>query len=109
MRILSNKVNSPLAISLRQSDAVTVDLSTPLSYCDRVQIRPPGDTQFALSPHVDGGGVERWEDKAYNHVYRKIFEGKVSASYPLEICMMLTEHSGESMTLGIFLAGWRRT
>ncbi|OXG77983.1 hypothetical protein C345_06401 [Cryptococcus neoformans A2-102-5] len=53
-----------------------VDLSIPLSYCDRVQIRPPGDTQFALSPHVDGGGVERWEDKAYNHVYRKIFEGK---------------------------------
>ncbi|KAE8542256.1 hypothetical protein D1P53_001029 [Cryptococcus gattii VGV] len=36
----------------------------------------PGDTQFALSPHVDGGGVERWEDKAYNHVYRKVFEGK---------------------------------
>ncbi|KAJ4171445.1 hypothetical protein NW754_013213 [Fusarium falciforme] len=53
-----------------------IDLSTPLSYCDRVQIRPPGDKQFALSPHVDGGGVERWEDKAYNHVYRKIFQGK---------------------------------
>lgn len=31
---------------------------------------------FALAPHVDGGGVERWEDKAYNHVYRKIFQGK---------------------------------
>jgi len=56
---------------------LTVDLNTPLSYCDRVQIRPPGDTQFALSPHVDGGGVERWEDKSYNHVYRKIFQGKV--------------------------------
>lgn len=49
-----------------------------MSYCDRVQIRPPGDKLFALSPHVDGGGVERWEDKAYNHVYRKIFQGKVS-------------------------------
>ncbi|KAF2012423.1 DUF1479-domain-containing protein [Aaosphaeria arxii CBS 175.79] len=53
-----------------------VDLTTPLSYCDRVQIRPPGDKQFSLSPHVDGGGVERWEDAAYNHVYRKIFQGK---------------------------------
>ncbi|KFY82220.1 hypothetical protein V500_10713, partial [Pseudogymnoascus sp. VKM F-4518 (FW-2643)] len=53
-----------------------IDLTVPLSYCDRVQIRPPGDKQFALSPHVDGGGVERWEDRAYNHVYRKIFQGK---------------------------------
>ncbi|KAF2993502.1 hypothetical protein E8E13_000618 [Curvularia kusanoi] len=53
-----------------------IDLTTPLSYCDRVQIRPPGDKQFALSPHVDGGGVERWEDQAYRYVYRKIFEGR---------------------------------
>ncbi|KAJ5819759.1 hypothetical protein N7474_005350 [Penicillium riverlandense] len=53
-----------------------IDLSVPLSYCDRVQIRPPGDKQFGLPPHVDGGGVERWEDRSYNHVYRKIFQGK---------------------------------
>ncbi|PWY94518.1 DUF1479-domain-containing protein [Aspergillus sclerotioniger CBS 115572] len=53
-----------------------IDLSVPLTYCDRVQIRPPGDEKFGLPPHVDGGGVERWEDKAYSHTYRKIFEGK---------------------------------
>ncbi|KAL6885658.1 hypothetical protein GGI43DRAFT_426627 [Trichoderma evansii] len=53
-----------------------VELTTPLSYCDRVQIRPPGDKRFALSPHVDGGGIERWEDASYNQVYRKIFQGK---------------------------------
>ncbi|KAL3260527.1 hypothetical protein ABHI18_004502 [Aspergillus niger] len=53
-----------------------IDLSVPLSYCDRVQIRPPGDKLFGLPPHVDGGGVERWEDRAYNHTYRKIFQGK---------------------------------
>ncbi|BCR91340.1 DUF1479 domain-containing protein [Aspergillus chevalieri] len=53
-----------------------IDLSVPLSYCDRVQIRPPGDKHFGLPPHVDGGGVERWEDRSYNHVYRKIFQGK---------------------------------
>ncbi|KAJ5578830.1 hypothetical protein N7450_007697 [Penicillium hetheringtonii] len=53
-----------------------IDLSVPLTYCDRVQIRPPGDRHFGLPPHVDGGGVERWEDQAYNHVYRKIFQGK---------------------------------
>lgn len=53
-----------------------IDLSVPMTYCDRVQIRPPGDESFGLPPHVDGGGVERWEDLAYNHTYRKIFEGK---------------------------------
>ncbi|KAJ5108169.1 hypothetical protein N7456_004844 [Penicillium angulare] len=53
-----------------------IDLSVPLTYCDRVQIRPPGDKHFGLPPHVDGGGVERWEDQSYNHVYRKIFQGK---------------------------------
>ncbi|KAJ5593679.1 hypothetical protein N7537_010583 [Penicillium hordei] len=53
-----------------------IDLSVPLTYCDRVQIRPPGDKHFGLPPHVDGGGVERWEDRSYNHVYRKIFQGK---------------------------------
>lgn len=52
----------------------------PLTYCDRVQIRPPGDEHFGLPPHVDGGGVERWEDVAYNHTYRKIFQGKVVSS-----------------------------
>nr|POF12278.1 hypothetical protein CFP56_76037 [Quercus suber] len=45
------------------------------------KIRPPGDKHFALSPHVDGGGVERWEDRAYNHVYRKIFQGKEAVLY----------------------------
>ncbi|KAE8165217.1 hypothetical protein BDV40DRAFT_286442 [Aspergillus tamarii] len=59
-----------------QVKARIVDLSVPLTYCDRVQMRPPGDKKFALPPHVDGGGVERWEDRAYNHVYRKIFQGK---------------------------------
>lgn len=61
------------------ADIFLVDLTVPLSYCDRVQIRPPGDQTFALPPHVDGGGVERWEDCAYNHVYRKIFQGKVGS------------------------------
>ncbi|KAJ5090623.1 hypothetical protein N7532_009307 [Penicillium argentinense] len=62
-----------------------VDLSVPLSYCDRVQIRPPGDQTFALPPHVDGGGVERWEDRAYNHVYRKIFQGKWKEYNPWDL------------------------
>lgn len=36
------------------------DMSTPLTYADRLRIRSPGDATFALGPHIDGGGVERW-------------------------------------------------
>lgn len=46
-----------------------------LAYCDRLRIRDPGDAEFALGPHVDGGGIERWEDENYRKVYSKIFEG----------------------------------
>lgn len=76
-----------LSSSSPQADQFSraVDLSTPLSYCDRVQIRPPGDKLFALAPHVDGGGSERWEDKAYNHVYRKIFQGKWQEYNPWDL------------------------
>jgi hypothetical protein len=84
-----------------------VDLTTPLSYCDRVQIRPPGDKQFALSPHVDGGGVERWEDQAYRYVYRKIFQGKVRTTTRARTKKMkLTISSGMNTTLGICLVAW---
>jgi hypothetical protein len=49
----------------------------PLTYADRPRIRQPGDAGFALGPHVDGGGVERWEDNGYGlgNVYQSIWEG----------------------------------
>ncbi|KAM0752554.1 DUF1479-domain-containing protein [Meredithblackwellia eburnea MCA 4105] len=62
-----------------------VDLQTPLTYCDRLQIRPPGDTRFALSPHVDGGGVERWEDESYRETYREIFRGNWPSYDPWDL------------------------
>lgn len=52
-----------------------VSHSYPLSYADRLRIRPPGDAKFTLGPHIDGGSVERWEDPEYSSVYRKILEG----------------------------------
>ncbi|KAF8467846.1 hypothetical protein BDZ91DRAFT_782497 [Kalaharituber pfeilii] len=52
-----------------------IDTLTPLSYADRLRIRPPGDVQFSLGPHVDAGGVERWEDPTYSSVYASIFSG----------------------------------
>ncbi|KAK0610064.1 hypothetical protein B0T17DRAFT_500859 [Bombardia bombarda] len=55
-----------------------ISLRTPLSYTDRLRIRQPGDAQFALGPHQDGGSVERWEYEGYGrgHVYDSIFCGE---------------------------------
>ncbi|KAL5628761.1 hypothetical protein BROUX41_002152 [Berkeleyomyces rouxiae] len=49
----------------------------PLSYADRLRIRQPGDATFALGPHIDGGGVERWERRGYGvgGVYDSVFRG----------------------------------
>ncbi|KAJ7181019.1 DUF1479-domain-containing protein [Mycena filopes] len=52
-----------------------VSLDTPISYFDRLRIRIPGDSKFALGPHVDGGSVERWEDPEYRRCFSKILEG----------------------------------
>ena len=45
------------------------------SYADRVRRREPGDTTLGLSPHMDGGSVERWIDPGYQTVYKNIFSG----------------------------------
>ena len=49
-------------------------------------MRQPGDSGFALGPHVDGGSVERWEEDGYGKgkVYQKIWEGKWEAFDPWE-------------------------
>lgn len=54
---------------------VRVDVHRPLTYCDRLRIRDPGDSSFTLGPHVDGGSTERWEDDEYRRVYADILEG----------------------------------
>lgn len=55
-----------------------ISLHTPLSYADRLRIRQPGDAQFALGPHQDGGSVERWETDGYGRggVYDAVFRGE---------------------------------
>ncbi len=45
------------------------------TYADRVRMRQPGDTSLGLSPHVDGGSIERWLGKNYQNVYRPLFQG----------------------------------
>src|SRR5579864_4539422 len=45
------------------------------AYADRIRRRPPGSASLGLSPHVDGGSVERWLDENYRKVYRHVFAG----------------------------------
>src|SRR5271166_1363348 len=44
-------------------------------YADRIRRRPPGSASLGLSPHVDGGSVERWLDENFRQVYRSVFSG----------------------------------
>jgi len=47
---------------------------TPV-YADRIRRRPPGSTSLGISPHVDGGSIERWLDRGFQNVYRHVFSG----------------------------------
>ncbi len=44
-------------------------------YADRIRRRPPGSASLGLSPHVDGGSVERWLEPNFRSVYRHVFSG----------------------------------
>ena len=52
------------------------------TYADRIRQREPGDATLGLSPHVDGGSVERWIDPSFHKVYRHIFGGDWRAHDP---------------------------
>lgn len=45
------------------------------AYADRIRRRPPGSASLGLSPHVDGGSVERWLDQNFRKVYHSVFAG----------------------------------
>jgi hypothetical protein len=55
-----------------------ISTEIPVSYADRLRIRQPGDSGFALGPHIDGGSVERWEREGYGKggVYDAVFSGR---------------------------------
>ena len=54
---------------------------TPV-YADRIRRRPPGSTSLGISPHCDGGSVERWLDDSFRNVYRHVFSGNWRAYNP---------------------------
>jgi len=45
------------------------------AYADRIRRRPAGSSSLGLSPHVDGGSVERWLEPNFRNVYRHVFSG----------------------------------
>jgi hypothetical protein len=52
-----------------------IDPSEAPAYADRIRRRPPGSASLGLSPHVDGGSIERWLDENFRKVYRHVFAG----------------------------------
>lgn len=74
----SLQVQKSLMSLFNKNSAPDDSISThvPLTYCDRLRIRKPGDAQFALGPHCDGGSVERWEDPLYRSSYKAILDGR---------------------------------
>ncbi|KAF3931501.1 hypothetical protein ABW19_dt0205266 [Dactylella cylindrospora] len=85
--------------------------ATPLSYADRLRMRTPGDTSFALGPHVDGGSLERWEDPTYASCYTEIFKGNwenynpFDAKYRVDAIMDLYNAAGGCAVFREF-QGW---
>ncbi|EJF64698.1 hypothetical protein DICSQDRAFT_99988 [Dichomitus squalens LYAD-421 SS1] len=62
-----------------------VDLETPLTYADRFRIRKPGVQWDVHPPHVDGGGIERWEDEAFRHCFDDILSGNWREHDPYDL------------------------
>tara|TARA_Y100001949_G_scaffold58119_1_gene48948 strand:- start:95 stop:1270 length:1176 start_codon:yes stop_codon:yes gene_type:complete len=59
----------------KKNSIMHFDPDRECTYADRIRMRQPGDTSLGLSPHVDGGSVERWLGENYQHVYRPLFQG----------------------------------
>lgn len=55
-----------------------------VSYADRIRRRPPHSGSLGLSPHVDGGSLERWLDENFRHVYRHVFSGNWQQYNPFD-------------------------
>ena len=60
------------------------DAARECTYADRLRRRQPGDKTLGLSPHADGGSVERWCDPSYQRVYGEILFGDPARYDPFD-------------------------
>jgi Protein of unknown function (DUF1479) len=60
------------------------DAARECAYADRLRRRQPGDRTLGLSPHADGGSVERWCDPSYQRVYGEVLFGEPTRYDPFE-------------------------
>jgi len=60
------------------------DPDRQFNYADRTRRREPGDSTLGLSPHSDGGSVERWCEPTFRRVYREVFHGDPLAFDPFD-------------------------
>ncbi|KAG2369315.1 hypothetical protein BDR07DRAFT_1456656 [Suillus spraguei] len=70
-----------------------VDLDVPLVYADRFCIRHPGVQLNVCPPHVDGGCIERWEDKNFRRYFADILSGNWRQHDPCELEGHLDAHA----------------
>ena len=82
---LNNLYHVPEAGTASQDVLKGVDLNTPLSYADRFRIRHPGVQWEAHPPHIDGGGMERWEDPNFRSCFDSILKGDWEKHDPYDL------------------------
>ena len=72
------------------AEAPAFDAARECTYADRLRRRQPGDKTLGLSPHADGGSVERWCDPSYQRVYREVLFGDPTRYDPFEATHRVT-------------------
>jgi Protein of unknown function (DUF1479) len=60
------------------------DPDRQFNYADRIRRREAGDSTLGLSPHSDGGSVERWCEPTFRHLYREVLQGDPLAFDPFD-------------------------
>lgn len=71
-------------------EAPAFDAGRECSYADRLRRRQPGDRTLGLSPHADGGSVERWCDPSYQRVYGDVLFGDPTRYDPFDATHRVT-------------------
>jgi len=66
------------------TEAPAFDAARECTYADRLRRRQPGDRTLGLSPHADGGSVERWCDPGYQRVYGEVLFGDPTRYDPFD-------------------------